>query len=85
MFKRIFLLVLFTSGLVWAQVADAMISGRVYDERGLPLPNVKMTMRNLETGRTWSEIIASALSSLRDENLCIIRARKSPLFDTILG
>ncbi len=54
MFKRVLLLVLLTSGLVWSQVADAMISGRVYDERGLPLPNVKMTMRNLDTGRTWS-------------------------------
>jgi len=46
--------VLLTSSLVWAQVADAMISGRVYDERGLPLPNVKITVRNLDTGRTWS-------------------------------
>ncbi len=54
MFKSVFLLVLLTSGLVWSQVADAMISGRVYDERGLPLANVKMTMRNLDTGRTWS-------------------------------
>jgi SPOR domain/Carboxypeptidase regulatory-like domain len=54
MFKRVFLIVLLTSGLGWAQVADALISGRVYDERGLPLPNVKMTMRNLDTGRTWS-------------------------------
>ncbi len=54
MFRRVLLLVLLTSGLGWAQVADAMISGRVYDERGLPLPNVKMTMRNLDTGRTWS-------------------------------
>ncbi len=54
MFKRVVLLVLLTSGLVWAQVADAMISGRVYDERGLPLPNVKITVRNLDTGRTWS-------------------------------
>jgi hypothetical protein len=54
MFKRVFLLVLLTSGLVWSQVADAMISGRVYDERGSPLPSVKMTMRNLDTGRTWS-------------------------------
>ena len=54
MFKRVFLLMLLTSSLGWAQVADAMISGRVYDERGVPLPNVKMTMRNLDTGRTWS-------------------------------
>jgi len=54
MFKRVFLLVLLTSSLVWAQVADAMISGRVYDERGLPLPQVKITVRNLDTGRTWS-------------------------------
>ena len=54
MFKRVFLLVLLTSSLVWAQVADAMISGRVYDERMLPLPNVKITVRNLDTGRTWS-------------------------------
>ncbi len=54
MFKKVFLLVLLTSSLVWAQVADAMISGRVYDERMLPLPNVKITVRNLDTGRTWS-------------------------------
>ena len=45
---------LLTSSLIWAQVANAMISGRVYDERGLPLPNVKITVRNPDTGRTWS-------------------------------
>ncbi len=59
MSKRVFLLVLLTSSLVWAQVADAMISGRVYDERGLPLPNVKITVRNLDTGRTWSVLTSN--------------------------
>ncbi len=54
MLKRGFLLVLLTSSMVWAQVANGIISGRVYDERGLPRPNVKITVRNLDTGRTWS-------------------------------
>lgn len=54
MFKRAFLLVLFASSLVCAQVAKTIISGRVYDEREAPLANVKITVRNLDTGRTWS-------------------------------
>ena len=54
MLKRGFSLVLLTSSLAWAQVADGIISGRVYDERGVPLANVKITMRSLSTGRTWS-------------------------------
>lgn len=54
MFNRGFLLVLLTSSLVWAQVADGTISGRVYDERGAPVANAKITVRNLDTGRTWS-------------------------------
>ena len=54
MFKRGFLLVLLTSSLVWAQVADGIISGRVYDERGVPVANAKITVRNLDSGRTWS-------------------------------
>ncbi len=45
---------LLTSSLVWAQVADGRISGRVYDERGAPVANAKITVRNLDTGRTWS-------------------------------
>ena len=54
MFNKGFLLVLLTSSLVWAQVADGTISGRVYDERGAPVANAKITVRNLDTGRTWS-------------------------------
>ncbi len=45
---------LLTSTLVWAQVADGIISGRVYDEGEVPLANAKITVRNLDTGRTWS-------------------------------
>lgn len=54
MFKRALLLVLFASSLVWAQVANGIISGRVYDESGAPLANGKITVRNFDTGRTWS-------------------------------
>jgi cell division septation protein DedD len=54
MFNKGFLLVLLTSSLAWAQVADGVISGRVYDEREAPLGNAKITVRNLDTGRTWS-------------------------------
>jgi hypothetical protein len=54
MFMRGFLLVLLTSSPVWAQVADGVISGRIYDEGGVPLANAKITVRNLDSGRTWS-------------------------------
>ena len=44
------------SGLVWAQVATAALSGTVTDETGGPLSGVQINARYLNTGNNWSEV-----------------------------
>ncbi|MDA2934679.1 carboxypeptidase regulatory-like domain-containing protein [Acidobacteria bacterium AH-259-D05] len=46
--------VLLASSMLWAQVTSSTISGTVTDEQGASLGSVKVTVRHLETGRTWS-------------------------------
>ncbi len=44
MFNKGFILVLYASGMVWAQVTTATISGTVADEAGAPLDDVQISV-----------------------------------------
>ncbi|MEE8348037.1 MAG: carboxypeptidase regulatory-like domain-containing protein [Acidobacteriota bacterium] len=46
-------------GGLWAQDDDSVISGTVIDLEGKPVQGVQITVRHMETGRTWSLLTGS--------------------------
>ena len=46
--------VVFASGLLWAQVTTATISGTVADPAGAPLSHVQVVVTCIDNGRVWS-------------------------------
>jgi len=46
--------VVFASGLLWAQVTTATISGTVADSAGAPLGHVQVVVTCIDNGRVWS-------------------------------
>ncbi len=53
MFNKGFVLVLYASGMVWAQVTTATISGTVADEAGAPLDDVQISVIFLAPNRDF--------------------------------
>lgn len=51
--------VFLVSGALWAQDTGSTVSGTITDEKGLPVGGTQVTVRHLETGRTWSLLTGS--------------------------